>query len=319
MPKVVTNQGTEQFPAKSEGKSEKVEAPKLEVAPPPKIAPSPEEKAVTPPPPTPEEEGLEPDDVDLTEHVRKKINKKHRQMKEAQEAAADAEAFAKSQYDRARLAEERAAELDRRLQELNKAPPAKEPELKQPTVKDFTDDKGQVRWEEYTQAIAKYSADKALADKEARDREAQQKAAQEKEAAELAEAAKRFKERADKIEGFQEKIASASVWFPNAVLEYITESENGPEIAVYLASHPETAERISKLRPIKAIAEIGKLKLTEDKPEAKAPTPHVAERGGAPPPITPVSGANAGTVNTDPSRMSFKELREYERARRQKR
>jgi len=319
MPKVVTNAGTQEFPAKSEGKSEKVDAPKLEVAPPPKVTPAPEEKAVTPPPPTPEEEGLEPDDVDLTEHVRKKINKKHRQMKEAQEAAQDAETFAKTQYDRARLAEQRAAELERQLQELNKAPPAKEPELKQPTVKDFTDEKGQVRWEEYTQAVAKYAADKALTDKEAKDREAQQKAAQEKDAAERAEAAKRFQEKADKIDGFQDRMAKATVWFPNAVLEYITESDNGPEIAVYLAEHPETAERISKLRPIKAIAEIGKLKLTEDKPEAKAPTPPVLERGGAPPPITPVSGAAAGTVNTDPSKMSFKELREYERARRQKR
>ena len=37
------------------------------------------------------------------------------------------------------------------------------------------------------------------------------------------------------------------------------------------------------------------------------------ERGGAPPPITPISAQGSGTVVTDPSKMDFKQLRAYER------
>lgn len=326
MPKVITGAGLQEFietgkheNLKAETKETKKEAPALEVK---KEAPPIELKPEEPKVEAKEEDGLEPEDKDLSEIIRKKIGKKHRAMKEAQEAAADAETFAKGQYDRARLAEERASQLERELTEARKAvAPPKEPEFKKPDIKEFTDDKGQVRWTDYTEAVADYSAKKAVADKEAKDQEAAQKAAQDREAAERAEAAKKFKEKADKIEGFAEKLAGSQVWFPNAVLEYITESEDGPEVVMHLLNNPETADRISKLRPIKAIAEIGKIQKTFG--EAKAvdnpqPPPVVTDRGGAPPPIQPISGSGTGTINTDPSRMSFKELREYERARRKK-
>jgi len=322
MPKVITGEGLQEFiesgkhetiapQKKSENKAPalevKKETPVVEVKP---EEPKPEVKSEA----KPEDDGLEPEDKDLSEIIRKKIGKKHRAMKEAQEAAADAEAFAKNQYDRARLAEEKAAQLARELEEARKAsqPPPKE-ETK-PDIKDFTDDKGQVKWTEYTEAVAKYTADRAVQEDRARQ-------AQEREAAEKAEAARKFKEKADKIDGFAEKLAGSQVWFPNAVLEYITESEDGPEIVMHLLDNPETAEKISKLRPIKAIAEIGKIVKTLAEPKAVEPPqapPVVVDRGGAPPPITPISGMGSGTVNTDPSKMSFRELREYERAKRKK-
>ncbi len=146
-----------------------------------------------------------------------------------------------------------------------------------------------MKWAEYTEAAAKFAADKAVQEDRARQ-------AQEREAAEKAEAAAKFKAKADKIDGFAEKLAGSSVWFPNAVLEYITESEDGPEVVMHLLDHPETADRISKLRPIKAIAEIGKIVKGLSKPEAKAvetPQP-IVDRGGAPPPITPISGQALG-------------------------
>jgi len=323
MPKVITGEGLQEFietgkheTIAPQKKGESKEAPALEVK---KETPVIDVKSaddkVDPKPEIKEDDGLEPEDKDLSEIIRKKIGKKHRAMKEAQEAAADAEAFAKNQYDRARLAEEKASQLARELEEARKAsqPPPKE-ETK-PDIKDFTDDKGQVKWTEYTEAVAKYTADKAVQEDRARQ-------AQEREAAEKAEAARKFKEKADKIEGFAEKLAGSQVWFPNAVLEYITESEDGPEIVMHLLDHPETAEKISKLRPIKAIAEIGKIvKGFGEKAkavEAPQPPPSPVDRGGAPPPIQPISGMGTGTVNTDPAKMSFRELREYERAKRKK-
>jgi hypothetical protein len=316
MAKVITGAGLQEFI--ESGKHETL-PDKPEIKPAEKAAPPPQEKAETPaplPPPIPaEDEGLEPDDIDLTEHVRKKINKKHRQMKEAQEAQADAEAFAKNQYDRARLAEERASALEKELTEAKKVPP-KEPELKKPDIKDFTDDKGQVRWTDFTEASADFAAKKAVADERVRQ-------AQEREQQEKTRIESQFKSRVDaavkKYPDFHEAIGKSEAWLPNAVLQYITESEYGPDVSYHLATHPETVDRISKLPPIKAIAEIGKLELTFEKPPVKEPEPpKVVERGGAPPPITPLSSTGTGTVNTDPSKMSFRELRDYERAKRKK-
>ena len=289
MAKVVTNQGTEDFkPPKVEAK----EPAKLEVKDTPKPVELGEAKAEKPPEPT--DEGLEADDVDLTEHVRKKINKKHRQMKEAQEAAADAEAFAKTQFDERRLVESERDRLKRELDEVkNKAAPApQEPELKKPDIKDFTDDKGQVRWTEYTDASADYAAKKAVADERAR--QAQERDQQTKAQAEAAFRA-RLSKATEKYPDFMEVLGKSEALLPNAVLQYITESDYGPDVSYHLATHPETADRISKLPPIKAIAEIGKLELTFETPakaEAKAEAKPV-ERGGAPPPITPISGSGS--------------------------
>ena len=156
------------------------------------------------------DEGLEAEDFDLSEIVRKKIGKKHRAMKEAQEAAADAESFAKNQYDRARLAEERAAQLERELSEVKRVQAPKAPELKQPEKGDakYQVD-GQFDWDAYTNDVAEFKAKKAVQELEAKRIEEAQKAAQEKDAAERAEAAKKFREKADKIEGFQEKLAGS--------------------------------------------------------------------------------------------------------------
>jgi hypothetical protein len=325
MPKVITGQGLQEFietgkheTIAAQKKPESKEAPPLEIkkeAPVVDVKPPEEAK----PEPKAEDDGLEPEDKDLSEIIRKKIGKKHRAMKEAQEAAADAESFAKAQFDERRLVEDERDKLKRELDEVKKASLPKAPELKQPTKDDAKYVvNGQFDWDTYTNDVADYKVKKAFAEeKEKREQEAL-KAAQERIAAENAEAAKKFKENADKIDGFREKLATSQVWFPDAVLEYITLRDDGPELTMYLVDNPETADRISKLRPIKAIAEIDKITKSLGKKakavESAAP-PAPADRGGAPPPITPISGMGTGTVNTDPSKMSTRELRAYEAER----
>ena len=75
-------------------------------------------------------------------------------------------------------------------------------------------------------------------------------------------------------------------------------------------------EGITKLSPIKAIAAIGKLETQwEKKAEpAKVETP-VIPKAGAPAPIKPLA-AGTGTIQVDPSKMDFKQLRAYEAERR---
>ena len=73
----------------------------------------------------PEDTGLEADDADLAEKAQKRINKKHREMRQAEALAKklreeldDSENFSKSQFERARMAEDKLTTLERELSEL---------------------------------------------------------------------------------------------------------------------------------------------------------------------------------------------------------
>lgn len=67
--------------------------------------------------------------------------------------------------------------------------------------------------------------------------------------------------------------------------DVILESEVGPQLALYLATHPEEVERITRLAPISALRELGKL-------EAKFDTPTSASAS---------AGPAAKTVTTAPA------------------
>lgn len=264
------------------------------------------------------------DDVPvLSEDSRKYVNKQHRLRKEAQEAAEDAERFAKDQYQRALLAEQRAEQLAKELEDTRKqsTPKEKEPELKAPEAKDFLVE-GQVDWDKYTDAKADFAAKKAVA--EERKRQADEKAEQERQThiariqASATEARKELKDFDEVMESVKDTEADR---VPQFVLNYIYESDASAKIAYYLAKHPEESQRIAKLAPIRGLAELGKLeeRLTTKAAAEPKPAEPPPERTGAPPPITPIATTASGTVNTDPSRMSHKELREYERQRNKRR
>jgi hypothetical protein len=295
-------------------------------------APEPQ-AAEAPAPETPdslEDDGLTDEERrDLSERIRKIIGKKHRAMKEAQEANQDADRFAENQYNERRLAEQRAEAAERKALEMDTELkklqlPAQAPEAKAPNISDFKDPQtGQIDWDKFTDAKAEFAANKAVADERARQ-------AEETAARARAEAEKQVKERIDAVRkahpDFDDVLASikgsAADQVPQFVLNYLFESDNGGELHYYLMKHPEESIRISKLTPIRGIAEMGKL---EDKigakpssatPSTNGSTPKEAPRGGAPAPITPLSGeGQSGGINTDPAKMSYKELRAYERAR----
>lgn len=349
MAKVVTSEGLSEFVQSGKythvenhkpGKA--TEAPILEVkkdAPTTDIGDKPKaDDAKTEPKEPVEDTGLEADDTDLTERVKSKIGRKHAAMKAAQaladkraEELAESERFAETQFNERKLIESREATLQERIRELEgkqpqKAAPA---EPVKPTADDKNDDgtwkyrdaAGNVDWDKYTDAKAEYAAD-------LKQREYEDKQAQERGAAEQAETAARVKANADKarkahpdFDSVMAKVANTDAdRVPQFVLNYIFESEHGAEIAYYLAKNPEESKRIATLKPTLGLAELGTLAAKLSQPAA-APngaangTPPARERGGAPPPITPLSGSGAGSVNTDPAKMNFKELRAYERER----
>lgn len=341
--KVVTSQGLVEFVQEGkftnvpDHKAEKPkEAPVLEVKPDEKPAELGEKPAngadgadgavvtETKPPEAPETdedaEGLTKADKDLAERVRKRINAKHRAMKEAQEARDEAERFAETQYNERKLAEQRALALEQRAKELEAkiVPPPEAP--KEPLE---TDPKyqvnGQFDWKSYTRDVAEFVGDQKV--QAERKRMAEEAAAREQ-----AEKERIVKERIDKVrskhndfDALLERVKGTEAdQVPLFVQNYLEESENGGEILYYLLKNPEAKAKISALKPILGIAELGKLESEITKPAApigQAVPVIKAQGGGAPAPITPLSGEGSVGINTDPSKMSYKELRAYERER----
>ena len=65
------------------------------------------------------------------------------------------------------------------------------------------------------------------------------------------------------------------------VYDALMDSERGPEMAYHMATHPEIAERLNRMSPIKAALELGRLETS-----LAAPTARPASK--APPPTTPL-------------------------------
>ena len=317
MGKIVTSSGLQEFiqagkveEIKSDAPKKVTEAPPLEVKPDKVAVDIGQTDAV--------DQHVEEDpetlaEIEKSERFRRTINKKHRAMKEAQEDAAKAKAdaaesdrFAENQYNRAQLAERRAAELEAQV----KVKPEPKPEAVKPDPKSFYEG-DQFKAFEYAEALSKFAATEAVVADRARQAEERREA----EAAEQQRLAMARIETAKKAHPDYDRVTAAAgdVKVHNIVLEYMTGSEQIGEIAYHMAKNPDFVARINKLHPLKAIAEIGKLEQTFEAP--KAVEPPVSKAPGAPPPIAPLVTSGSGTVQTDPAKMGTKELRAYERER----
>lgn len=264
----------------------------------------------------------------LPEKVRKEIqrknravNEKHKAMKEAQEERDASDRLAEQQYNERRLAEQRAEAAEARLKEFETKNAPKEPELKEPTRADFMDANGQIDWDKYTDAKADYRAKLAVNAERDRLKTEREQVAQTARVAELRVMADKAREKHPDFDKVMTNIQGTDAdKVPAFVLNYIQESESSAEIAYHLAKNPEVSQKIAKMKPILGIAELGRLEDSLVKPPSAAANAPAAtsvtprsERGGAPAPITPLDGEGSGGINTDPSKMSYKELRAYHR------
>lgn len=98
---------------------------------------------------------------------------------------------------------------------------------------------------------------------------------------------------AEKYEDFEEVVTDDSVKITPVMRDAIFELDDQAiqaDVAYYLGKNPKEALRISRLSPIRQIAEIGKLemKLSSTPSPSKRPS-------AAPAPITPVSGGNTAS------------------------
>jgi hypothetical protein len=257
--------------------------------------------------PVEDEDGLEEEDKLLAEKARRKINRKHREMREAEE-------FAEAQYNERRLAEQKALKLEQELAELKAR-------VAPPSAEDIEPDKSKFDdAEKYWNARIKWEADQAVkSDRKRQAEERREEAAQAKAAAFAARLNAADKENP----GLKDTIESSDVLIPQDVLDYIVEAENGPKIARHLAENSEYVEGLRAMSPRAALAAIGKLETKLEtkleKPNGElSPRSQPVERSRAPEPIAPLTGSST-VIQKDPSKMSFKELKEYDRERRERR
>lgn len=250
------------------------------------------------------------------------VNEKHKAMKEAQEAAESADRLAEQQYNERRLAEQRAEKAEARARELEVKANPPPPEAKEPEIKDYQDAAGNIDWVKFQKDTSKYAADRAIKDYQKTQTDHQVAVEREARIKVMQAAADKSRELHPDFDDVMTRVKGTDAdRVPNFVLSYIEESENSAEVAYHLAKNPEVSQKIAKMKPILGIAELGKLEVslvkppseTANAPAVKSVTP--VRSSGAPAPITPLDGEGSGGINTDPSTMSYKELRAYHRSK----
>ena len=243
---------------------------------------------------------------ELSAKMLKAIGKKHRQVKEAEEFAAD-------QIRLARAAERRAEDAER---ELNKrAKPEPEAAPVEPARENFSTET------EYIDAKIKWGVDQGIAKREAERAEENRRSTVSTQLARAKELVPDF-----------EQVTSAALNWPGAVAQYMRDSEMFAELGYHFAKHPAELEKIAVLPPIKQLVAIGKIestlqpfglrspasepKLSGEKPEPNGsgkPAPST-DTGFSPskarsdaPVIKPLSDGGQA-IDPEPSTMSTREM-----------
>lgn len=256
------------------------------------------------------------------QRAKRAVNKKHHEMMAARDELAELERFGEVQFNEKRQLEQKVTTLETELQQLKSQTKAPEPELKEPDEKDpqYYDDKGQFDWKKYSKDQAKFEADQAV--KGERTRQAQERASQEnaKQLAKHTALENTAKKAHDDWDSVMSKIAGTELDKPpRFVLGFLNESDSSAEVRYYLATHPDETKKLFELTPIRGIKELGKIEDQLIKPSTVAKetpaTSGAIRTGTLPPPITPLTGEGDSGIQTDPSKMSFSQLRAYERAR----
>jgi hypothetical protein len=145
---------------------------------------------------------------------------------------------------------------------------------------------------EYAEALAEWSAEKALKDREIAE---QQKLAEQERNKVVENWNDKVKQAKKSINDFDDVVSNSTVVVSDAIRDAILESEVGPQILYHLASDDDYANSVAKMPAIKALKEIGRLEAKfeaekEAKPKKEAKTVATSK---APAPISPLKGGKS--------------------------
>lgn len=157
--------------------------------------------------------------------------------------------------------------------------------------------------EDYVEAKAAWVADKRIEEKlSAREKVENEKNAQAAQSKSAESWQKRITSITAELPDYDDVVGSSDIVFKDPVIvSAIRESDVGPKIAYYLASHPDEAEDIAELTGIAAVRAIGRLEVKlQGKTVATTRTPA---------PISPVG--QKAKVDKAPEEMSSKEFAQW--------
>lgn len=269
------------------------------------------------------EDGLTPrQKKEFTQSMLKTIAKKHRRQMEAEELAT-------SEYNRGKLAEQRAADLaaeNAKLKEQLNPKPLVE-EAKPPKRDDFETD------EAYDDARIDYRADQRISAQRAEEA-AQRETARQAQVVETAKA--RIAHALDIVPDYAEVTEAVDVKVPEFVSSYMQESEMFAELGYHFAKNPDVVKKLTEftanVRPgtkeftkavTRQLVELGKIESTlqpfapvaKVKSEPKNGVEPSTETGSAPskpriqaPIIRPLNGGSAAQVEKDEGEMKTPEV-----------
>lgn len=254
-------------------------------------------------------------DPKLTAIVRKAVDRKHRQFKEAEE-------FGEAQFEEKRLLAKKLEATERENARLKEqlAPAVEAP--KEPKKADFKTD------DEYQDAKIAWGVQQAL---DKRDREAHE-AAQADRAREIFTTAEaRITSAKELVHDFQEAIEAVpeNITIATSTLGYMQESELFAELGYYYAKNLQEYEKLSKMSPAKQLVAIGKIESTlkpfAPSAEVEVKTPQGESKDGKakadpsingskpskarPEPIKPLETGSASQVEKPLSEMTLAEAK----------
>lgn len=138
--------------------------------------------------------------------------------------------------------------------------------------------------EDWGAAIADYSARQALTQAEQRFQQRDQQYTQHQLAQQFQQKEAAY---AASVPDYMERVEELanSVPMPNELLMAISQSDHGPAIAYHLAQHLDVADRLTRMNPVAAAVEIGRIEARisapKSKPVTQAPNPTPMVGGGA--------------------------------------
>lgn len=103
---------------------------------------------------------------------------------------------------------------------------------------------------------------------------------------------------------YDESIEAADTVYAPLVLHAIQTSEQGAELAYYLANHDQEAARISALAPAAGVRALGRLEAQLLTPPTPTPTP-APQVAALPRPLTPVGGAGTAGSTVAPDQLPY--------------
>lgn len=199
---------------------------------------------------------------------------------------------------RQRHEKERALETARQEAEYWKSQAVQKPQAPQPQATSGAPAVEQFdSYEDYLRAAARYEVSQTLAAERQEQTAAQQRQR-------LLEQQRIVHEKGDSIaDDFVEVVYNPELLISQEVAELAFDSDKGAEILYYLGKNPSESERISRLSPVQAAREIGRLEASLSMPSPKLTS-------SAPPPIKSISGGGE-PPQKDQEKMTPDEWRDW--------